>query len=72
MHWQTPSEHFEACQRGTPCHVNACGATACFCRVTRTGMTNNVRSVNICPVDYFKIKLKNKLQMKKYSELDRT
>ena len=53
MSCQTPSERSEACQRGTPCHANACGAITCFCHATRTGATKEVRSANICPDGLF-------------------
>ena len=58
MRWQTPSERSEACcseacQRGTPCHANTCGTTACFCHATRTDATKRVRSANICPGGLF-------------------
>ena len=42
------SERSRACQRGTPCHANACGATVCFRHATRIGATKRVRAVNIC------------------------
>ena len=48
MRWQTLFERSEACQRSTPCHANACGATAYFCRATLTGTTKKIRSVNFC------------------------
>ena len=39
MRWQTPSERSRACQRGTPCHANACDATSCFCHARRIDTT---------------------------------
>ena len=47
MSWQTISERSEACQRGTFCHPNACGATVYFCHATQTGATKRVRFANI-------------------------
>jgi hypothetical protein len=53
MCWQTLSERFEAYQRGTYCHANACGVTECFCHAMLLGATKRARSANICQGELF-------------------